>query len=471
MKGDGVERWTFMVPTALGMTQSTYELAEDGLHFTSDDPMGCSELLPWASIRQGGTAAMAGMGGRGMPDLPNWIPSQLEWPLLSRTEGGGKTFMRVLPQGGDRDAIVAAMQSRLGAGWIGERLPVKDAQQRLGIDEGTWSTLKVVGIVLAVMASLVLLIMLLGLLLHPLVTVPAGLALGAWLCRRGLAGLRDGGAVANTPTAKASSAVPGLVELEGRAVTEEASAAGVSGTPSVWWDVSIYVECEDGDGNLEWRQVAARHGGRIDLVEFEDDTGRLPIWLPGAMLLLESAGWESGKDTLPPRGIALLDELGFPWNGERKLRVTEECLAANQTLYVLGTLDERRKLPEPSEAGPIERGLQAIRSGQWRRMLVGAAPAQLRIVVAVLISYLGMMTQLGRGGERSPRDIVAAPPALAPTALVVWKGRANRPFLVANRPGQTALESLRRRSLWTIGLGAAVLAFTLYELAQLLIGI
>jgi|PlaIllAssembly_1097288.scaffolds.fasta_scaffold366125_1 hypothetical protein len=64
------ESWTFKVPTALGMTQSTYELADDGLHFTSDDPMGASEMLPWASIRQGATAAMAGMGGRGMPDLP-----------------------------------------------------------------------------------------------------------------------------------------------------------------------------------------------------------------------------------------------------------------------------------------------------------------------------------------------------------------------------------------------------------------
>lgn len=30
-------RWTFKVPTPLGITQSTYEFAADGLHFTSDD--------------------------------------------------------------------------------------------------------------------------------------------------------------------------------------------------------------------------------------------------------------------------------------------------------------------------------------------------------------------------------------------------------------------------------------------------
>ena len=76
-----------MVPTALSVTQSTYEFAADGLHFTSDDVMGASESLPWASIRQGCTAAMQGMGGgRGAPDMARWIPAQLEWLILSRTD-------------------------------------------------------------------------------------------------------------------------------------------------------------------------------------------------------------------------------------------------------------------------------------------------------------------------------------------------------------------------------------------------
>jgi hypothetical protein len=349
-------------------------------------------------------------------------------------------------------------------------LPIKEAQSRLGISAGDWGTLKVIGIVLAVMALLVLLVMVLGLLMHPLITVPAGFALGGWLCRRGLAGLRDGLAVDNTPTAKAGSAALGLVELEGRAVTTEASVAGITGRPSVWWDVSIYLEYEDGERNREWRQVASRHGGRIDLVEIEDSSGRLPIWLPGATLLLQSRGWDSGKDSLPPQGIALLDELGFPWTGSRPMRVTEECLEVGQTLYVLGTLDERRNLREPSEAGAIERGLQLVRSGQWRRALVGAVPAPLRIIVAVLIGYLDMLTQIGHAGDRSPRDIVGAPPPLAPNALVVWKGRSGRPFLVSNQVEKAALAALRRRSLWTFGLGAAALCFTLYQLIELLLG-
>jgi hypothetical protein len=434
MKRDDVQRWTFMVPTARGVTRSTYELAEDGLRFITDDPMSASELLPWASIKQGCTAAMPGMGERGVPDLPNWIPSQLEWLLLSRSGVGRMAFMRVLPQGSDRDAIVAAMKLRLDAGWIGERLPIKDAEQKLGISEGSWSTLKVVGIVLAMMAMLLLLNIVFALLPRALIMAPFGFVLGGWLCRRGLAGLRDGLAVANTPTAKAGSAALGLVELQGRAVTTEASAAGVTGRPSIWWDVTVYLWYAAGK-NGRWREVAGRHGGRIDLVEFEDDTGRLPIWLQGAILKLDDSSWESGKDTLPAAGIALLDELGFPWNGSRRIRVTEVCLAMNDTLYVLGTLDEWRNLPQPSEAGLIERGLQEISSGRVRRMLVRAAP-----------------------------------PALAPTALVVWKGRNGRPFLFANRPEKVALESLRTRSLWIFGFGGAVLAFTLYQLVQLYVG-
>lgn len=464
-------RWTFKVPTALGMTHSTYEFTDGALRFESDDPMAGSEDLRWDTIQGGATAAMAGMGGRGGPDLPNWVPAQLEWLVLSRTAGGGKAFMRVLPQGDERMAIVAAVQARLGARWIGERLPVKDVQQRLGITSGTWSTLKVWGIVVAVLASLVLLIMLLGVLLHPVFLVPASTALGIWLCREGLGGLRDGLAVANTPTAKVSSAALGLVELEGRAVTHAPVLAGITGRPSVWWDVAVHVWSEDGDGNGSWNQVAARHGGVVGVVELEDATGTIPIWLPGAVMLLQGRSWESGKDTLPAPGAALLDELGFPWNDGRQFRVSESCLEADQTLYVLGTLDERRNLPTASEANLLERGLLMVKTGQWRRALVGAVPEPARIVVAVLIGYLDMLTQIGKGGERSGGEHdLALPPAIAPAALLVWKGRQGRPFLISNQPERDALAALRRRSWLLFGVGAAVLCFTLYQLVELLSG-
>jgi len=462
-------RWSYKVPTPLGMTQASFEVADDELRYTSDDAMSGSATLPWASIREGATAAMAGMGGRGAPDMPDWVPSQIEWLVLSRTPGSGPAFMRVLPQGSDRDAIVAEVQARLGAAWLGDRLPITDVQKRLGITEGTWSTFKVIGIVIAVLASLVGLLMLLTLLTHPVVTVPAGIALGAWLCRKGLRGLSDGLAVANSPTSKASSAALGLVELEGRALASEPTAAAVTGRPSAWWDVTVSVWSEERSGKGHWSQMASRHGGRIDLIELEDDTGRLPIWLPGATMLLQDQSWESGKDVLPPDGVALLDELGFPWNSQRRLLVREQCLEVGKTLYVLGTLDERSNLREPSEAGPLERGLQQVVSGQWRRTVVAAAPAPLRVIVAVLIGFLDLVTQVGNGGDRALREAVIAPPAIAPSALVVWKGRSGRPFLVSNRTENDALAALRKRSLWTFGAGAALLCYTLYHIVDFFI--
>jgi hypothetical protein len=461
-------RWSYKVPTPLGITQASFEVADDELRYTSDDVMSGSATLPWATIREGGTAAMAGMGGRGAPDMPNWVPSQIEWLVLSRTPGSGPAFMRVLPQGSDRDAIVAELRARLGAGWIGDHLPITDVQQRLGITEGTWSTFKVIGIVVAVLALLVLLLMSLVMLTHPVITVPASIVLGAWLCRKGLRGLSDALAVANSPTSKASSAALGLVELEGRALASAPTAAAVTGRPSAWWDVTVSVWSEERTKG-HWSQMAARHGGRIDLVELEDDTGRLPIWLPGATMLLAVQSWESGKDVLPPNGVALLDELGFPWNSQRRLLVREQCLEVGKTLYVLGTLDERSNLRDPSEAGPLERGLQQLVSGQWRRTVVGAAPAPLRVIIAVLIGFLDIFAQVGNGGDRALREAVIAPPALAPSALVVWKGRSGRPFLVSNRTENTALAALRTRSLWTFGAGAAVLCYTLYHVVDFFI--
>src|SRR4051812_12732377 len=118
-------RWAFTVPTPLGETHCAYSIGREALHFESDDPLGGAAIVPWESIAQGATASMAGMGGRGGPDLPNWVPAQLEWILLSRTAGSRAAFMRVLPQGTDREAIIAAIREKLASRWIGERLPLQ----------------------------------------------------------------------------------------------------------------------------------------------------------------------------------------------------------------------------------------------------------------------------------------------------------------------------------------------------------
>ena len=469
--GDTDGRWTFVQRTPLGDAHCSFAIDADTLRFESDDPLGGGvDTLRISSIKEGGTAVMAGMSGRGAPDLANWVPAQMEWLMLTGGRDGAQPFMRVLPAGAQRDEIVAAVRQRLGTRWIGERVALKEAQSRLGTTSSDWSTLKVAGIVVAVLALLVLLLIVLLLLLHPVIAIPAGFLAGGWMFRKGLLGLRDGLAVANTPTAKTSSAALGLVEFEGRAVTAQPVLAAITGRPSVWWDVAVHLWYDDGREGGKWRPVAARHGGDIGVVELADDTGRIPVWLKGADLLLEASVWESGKDALPPEGVALLDELGFQWSGNRRIRVSETCLDVNGALYVIGTLDERRNLPAPGETNVFDRVRKSIRTGQWRREVVRVVPAPARVVVAVLIAYLGMLGKVGTGGGRVTGADDSNPPDLAPSATVVWKGRAGRLFLVSNRPEQASLASLRKRSQWFCGIGAAVLCYTLYQLVDFFTG-
>jgi hypothetical protein len=465
--------WRFVVPTALGPTTSSYEIADAELRFESDDVFGGSQTLRWDSIHQGCTAAMPGLGGPGAPDFPAWVPAKIEWLMLSRVASAGEPFMRMLPQGADRDAIVAALQARLGSRWIGARLPLKDARARLGIVSNEWSTLKVAGIVVAVLLLLALLIVLLALLLHPLIAVPAGIALGAWLIRKGLTGFRQADIAAATATAQIGRAAAGLAALKGRAVARTTTPAGLTGRPCTWWDVTVSAWYADsGDRSGQWQQLASRSDGTIDVVEIDDGNGPIPVWLHGAQLMLLNRTWDSTTDTLPTHGVAFLQSLGFPWHAQRRLRVTESGLEANAPLYVLGTVDERRNVALPPPPTGLERIVQMVRSGEWKRALVGAVPAPARVVVAVLIGYLGMMVNLGygkdRGRDAGVRAGAAVIPDLAPTAKLVWQGRAGDPFIVSDRPEHDALAAWRKRSTWWVGIGIGVLCLTLYWLVEFL---
>jgi hypothetical protein len=114
--------------------------------------------------------------------------------------------------------------------------------------------------------------------------------------------------------------------------------------------------------------------------------------------------------------------------------------------------------------------MASIRTGEWRRKVVTAAPGSAQVVVAVLIGFLDLFSKIGTGGERVRGADDSSPPDIAPAAMVVWKGRAGRPFLVSNRPEPAALTSLRQRSLLFCGAGAVVLCYTLYELVEFAAG-
>ncbi|HEU0306128.1 MAG TPA: hypothetical protein VFR30_04075, partial [Lysobacter sp.] len=331
------QRWTFSQPSPLGDVNSSWELSAEGLQVRSDASLGgVAETLRWDAVAEAATAVIDLPADKGGPDMVRWMPGQLEWLLASRSDGK-RALMQRLPDSEVRDAIVAAARERLGARWLGERLPLPSLQKRFRISQvgdGTKVALLIASVIVVLIVFLFLLVIVSAILL-----LPAAFVFGGWLFRKGLVGLRDALHAANTPTAKASSAAVGFVELEGRAVCERPTAAGASGVPCVWWDVAVEAWQSAGRGKGgSWRQVMARHGGRVDTLVIEDATGGVPVWLRGADLLLEERVWERGKDRLPAPGAALLAGTAFSWTGNGRVRVRERRMEAGGLVYVLGTL-------------------------------------------------------------------------------------------------------------------------------------
>ena len=308
-------------------------------------------------------------------------------------------------------------------------------------------------------ALIILFVMLLGIVLLPLL-----IAAGFWCFRKGIVGLRDALHIANTPTAKVSSAAMGLVELEGRAVTERPTPAVVTGMPCVWWDVQVEVWEKRSSGRHRggrWVPVMTRGAGHVDTLWLEDSTGRMPVWLRGADLLLSEDVWEKGKNELPPGGMQLLAGTPFDWNSTKRVRVREQRMEADGQVYVLGTLDEAHRLQIQGDERTLERWTRWLRSGEWRRWLVDSLPTLLRGPMLVATGYVELLTASGQGKARDMQ-----PPNLQSTAVIVWKGRAGRPLIVSNQREQAAASQLRKRSLWYIAGGIALLCWILYELAK-----
>jgi hypothetical protein len=459
------QNWTVNQATPLGDVRTSWEVGSEGLNIRSDAPIDArSETLRWDVIAEAATAVVELPANKGGPDMVSWLPGRMEWLLVSRCDGK-PSLMRALPATEARDAIVAALRDRLGSRWAGERLPMQSAQQRFRISK-RGDGLKVVAIIATTFVLLALLIIVVAI-VGSVLYLPALFALGGWLFRRGIVGLRDALHVANTPTARVSCAAMGLVELEGRAVTGQPTIAGVSGRPAVWWDVGVdaWYRGSRGKGG-RWRQVMARHGGDSALT-LEDDTGRVPVWLRDADLLLEEHTWETGKQALPAGGLAMLAGTAFGWNSGARLRVRERRMEAGGQLYVLGTLDQMSRLHAADEDRGLARLVRSLRTGAWRMPVVRAAPELLRGPVTVLIGYLELLFAVGSGGARTKPLQDVELPTLATEAVVVWKGRAGRPVIVSDHRESGALWHLRKRALWLIAGGVAILCYALYEVINL----
>src|SRR6185295_1440135 len=130
------------------------------------------------------------------------------------------------------------------------------------------------------------------------------------------------------------------------------------------------------------------------------------------------------------------------------------------------TLDERRTISEDGQGGIVARVATWVRTNQWRNSLIRMLPRWLGQLVAVLFGLISIVFGVGRGGERVKGLQDSAPPDIGPGALLVWKGRAGRPFIVSNGREAKALSQLRWRSLYRCAAGIGVLCYCAYQLFQ-----
>ncbi len=457
------ESWISVRATPLGDVTERYAMTDRGLEFTSDAALeDGSEILPWDDIAEAGIATVELPAGKGGPDQARWIPGRLEFLVARFNDPARAGFMRTLPASEDRDAIVDALRRRLGVRWLDAPMSLEDARSRFGVEQHG-ETPKVVLVVIAVLAILVLLLVA-ALLLASVLLLPALVVAGVLVFRAGLATQREAAVVERVEPMRVADVSKGFVALAGRPVTTQPVRSGVSGVACVWWDMSLHAWSEDGDGsNGTWNPVIARHGGDAGSFVLEDETGRVTVWMRDARVVIERHTWLSEHDALPPDGVAMLAAAGFPWRGGTQFRVTEQYLALDQPVFVLGTLDEARHLPHDGDERLSFRIRRSIRTGAWRLDFVRRFPKVLRLPVATVIAFIGMFVSLGKGGERVEAQEHSPPPAVPPDERVVWHGGVGRVFVVSDRPGVQSAKSLRERARWQLAGGAVLVCFALYS--------
>jgi hypothetical protein len=259
--------------------------------------------------------------------------------------------------------------------------------------------------------------------------------------------------VSEAPTAKANAAAIGLAELHGRASIDDPTAAPFSNRSCVYWHAWVERRVAATRNESErWARVGGRRSGGLSPFRLTDESGSIWVWPVGSQLIIDPERWESSRhalDVLPRGARDLLGELGVTWPGSRDaeaLRVSELRIEQDGMMYVLGTIDERGRLP----VGLWE-------SGYGQRGHTKAASPE-------LLETLGRL-------KRTPVDDLTPqwtePPALAAEQVVVWQGTNDRPFVISDRPEKRVLRTLRTGIALKSGIGALMLLGAVYALARI----
>jgi hypothetical protein len=276
-------------------------------------------------------------------------------------------------------------------------------------------------------------------------------------------------AVTGTATATADSAAIGLVELSGRGYVQNPSEAPITKNLCANWTVEVRHRGKNDFRLLSglWNRVMKRSSGDLDTIELEDHTGRILVWARGAEMVPIREVWRSDRGGNPPDGVLrLMAALGLQWPSRwdrHPMKITEERLEQGGPLYVMGTLAERRQIPESSK-GAIARLLD-----RW----APADPASAEEGTPSLASTFDYARKLGLrwfAKDLRPLCPVWSPPEVNQHQVLVWKGDQRRPFIVSGVLERQALRALSRRAWLYLLAGAGVMAWTLWEFLEKLTG-
>jgi hypothetical protein len=275
---------------------------------------------------------------------------------------------------------------------------------------------------------------------------------GFFAFRHGFLQYRSRLAVSGTATAKASSAAIGLAELTGRGSAVDVREAPVSKTPCLFYSVELH-QWSTQSKRRGWRSKLQRSFG-VEMLELEDESGRVLVWTRGAEIITVKQVWHSQDGDPPEPGLRLVATTGLKWpdrSSGHPMKITEERIEAGGPLYVMGTLAERREIPDRPKA-------------LLPRLLTGWADTSPRLDDQ---SFGAAFRFASQGARRwLARDLQTmvprwSPPNIDPHQVLVWKGDQRRPFIIAGMLERETLRALSRRAWLYILAGAGLMAGTL----------
>jgi hypothetical protein len=286
---------------------------------------------------------------------------------------------------------------------------------------------------------------------------------GFFAFRHGFIQYRNRLAVSGTATAKASSAAIGLAELAGRGHADDVSTAPVSRTPCLFWSVDVQ-RWEKRRKSRGWNNKLRNSFG-VETLELEDSSGSVLVWTRGAELIPIKQVWRSEDGNPPEAALKLAAAAGFQWpepSSRNPMRITEERIPSEAPLYVMGTLAERREIPDkPTAFLPRLLHRWASSEADWEGQ-----------------SFLGAFRFASQVGRRwLARDLQPVIPRWSPPnvdrhRVLVWKGNQRRPFIIAGLVERDALSALSRRAWMYIlgggGLMAGMLLVTIWKLTDVM---